>query len=550
MTARMELGGLVLGPELTLKKGGQGRIILVERPRDTDGHRMIFKRYRPEWLARLDERALDALGDLPAHAGPDAVWLRERTAWPQTLITEGGRVIGFLMREIPPEFSFDHISPSGVTRTTAEYAFLLNEDRYLRDIGLMVSDQDRLTLLADVADSLARLHRLGAAVGDFSPKNMLFDLTRHRTFYLDCDSMRLHGADVLPQAHTPDWDLPPGEEPATPAADMLKFGLLAIRLFARDQSSRDPSQLGRLRPRLADLARASQSTDPARRGAPEDWIGELRAAAAVADPNPPTATIHVAAPPVGGPPGAWPGPSPHHANQPAPPRSRTGWLVTFGGLLTAGVIALGVAVANGSLHVAGDSGVASSGGVTQTNTAGPSTAQNTAPSDTETPPVSSTDTPSPSPTSSSTPTPTPTPTAVGVVQIDSSLVGDSRAVQVATLFDTYFSDITAKNFDAVFQLYDPSGDINTNDPQQRDAFVKADQTSRDDDGTLTALSPAGPGPATTADVTFRSQQAAGYGPGNNPDQTCTMWSLTYTLTYTSDGKYLIKSASGTPAACS
>ena len=56
MTARIEHSALVLGPELTLKKGGQGRIILVDQPRDTDGHRLIYKRYRPEWLGRLDEQ--------------------------------------------------------------------------------------------------------------------------------------------------------------------------------------------------------------------------------------------------------------------------------------------------------------------------------------------------------------------------------------------------------------------------------------------------------------------------------------------------------------
>ncbi|MEY9934648.1 hypothetical protein ABH926_009316 [Catenulispora sp. GP43] len=560
MTARIEHSALDLGPELTLKKGGQGRIIPVDRPRDTDGHRLIFKRYRPEWLDRLDERALDALGDLPAHAGPDALWLRERTAWPQALITEGGRVIGFLMREIPAEFSFSHLSPSGVTQTTAEYAFLLNEDRYLQDIGLMVSDRDRLKLLADIADSLVRLHRLGARVGDFSPKNMLFSLPTHRTFYLDCDSMRLHGADVLPQAHTPDWDLPPGEEPATPAADTLKFGLLAIRLFARDQSSRDPSRLGRVAPRLENLARASQSTDPARRGTPEDWIPELRAAAAAADPNPPTATIHVPAPPLGAPAGPFgrygaPGAAgPHHAAQPTPPRNRSGVLVALGGLLTAGVVAVGVAVANGSFHdVAGSSGTTSSLSVSQDDNGVPTNAGGSASTDPNGGDTATTDTGGDTDTPSPTPTPPPSPpatTAVGLVQIDPSLVGDPRSVQVATLFDSYFSDITTKNFDAVFALYDPSGDLNTNDQQQRDSFEQADKTSTDDNATLTALSPAGPGAATTADVTFRSQQAAGYGPGNDPNQTCTMWSLTYTLTYTSDDKYLIKSATGTPSACS
>lgn len=556
MTARIEDGALVQGAELRLKKGGQGRIILIEQPRDAEGGRLVYKRYRPEWLGQLDEQALDALGELPAQAGPDAVWLRERTAWPQTLITEGGGVVGFLMREIPAEFSFSNVTPTGVTQLTAEYAFLLNEDRYLNDIGLRVSDRDRLELLADVADSLERLHRLGACVGDLSPKNMLFALTTHRTFYLDCDSMRLHGADVLPQAHTPDWELPPGEEPATPAADTFKFGLLAIRLFARDQSSRDPSRLGLVWPRLAELAVASQSLDPTERGTPADWIPELQAAAAVADPHPPMATIRVPLAPLGDVPLGL-------GNQPTPPRNRTGAFVTLGAVLTAGVVALGVAIANGSSDdTVGGSGVTSSYSYSQAY-AGAINGLSSSEADTSgtdsgyaTTTDSNTDTPTDTstPTDTDTPTPTPTPTSspttsVGAVQIDSSLVNDPRAAQVATLFDTYFAAITAKNFDAVFALYDPSGDLNTSDQSQRDSFEKADATSSDDDGTLTALGPSGPGNTTTADITFRSRQQAGYGPGDDPNQTCTMWTLTYTLTYTSDGRYLIKSAKGTPASC-
>jgi hypothetical protein len=137
---------------------------------------------------------------------------------------------------------------------------------------------------------------------------------------------------------------------------------------------------------------------------------------------------------------------------------------------------------------------------------------------------------------------------VGSVQIDPALVTDARAVQVATLFDSYFSAVSAKNFDAALALYDPNGDVDTNDAQQRAAFKKSEATSTDDQGVLKSLSPAGPGPVTTARISFRSQQAAGYGPAGDTSQTCSIWTLTYTLTYT-DNKYLIKSATGSHTGC-
>ena len=85
---------------------------------------------------------------------------------------------------------------------------------------------------------------MGIAVGDVSPKNLLFTLApRPECFLIDSDAMRLRGASVLPQAETPDWQVPPGEERGTAASDVYKLGLLAVRLFARDQTTADPATI-------------------------------------------------------------------------------------------------------------------------------------------------------------------------------------------------------------------------------------------------------------------------------------------------------------------
>src|SRR5207237_112426 len=69
-----------------------------------------------------------------------------------------------------------------------------------------------------------------------------------------------------------------GEELATDHSDAYKFGLLAIRLFAGDQSARDPDVLSRVAPELAALASRSLSTTPGQRPKPADWLAPLDAA--------------------------------------------------------------------------------------------------------------------------------------------------------------------------------------------------------------------------------------------------------------------------------
>ena len=84
--------------------------------------------------------------------------------------------------------------------------------------------------------------------------------------------------------------MPHGEETATPAADAYKFALLAIRLFARDQSSYDRTALTALSPELGRLAGASLDPDPSRRPGPRAWIPALAAAISTASAAAPAMT--------------------------------------------------------------------------------------------------------------------------------------------------------------------------------------------------------------------------------------------------------------------
>jgi hypothetical protein len=270
-----------LGHGHDLGRGGQGRVTAVGGVLINGRWTAALKTYSGDVVRALDTAALEKIVGFPQAIGVnDRDWLYEHTAWPAVIAEEHGAARGFLMRVVPAEYYFGfRTQTQGTLQKPADVAFLLNSDRYISSSGLSVNDRDRLALLGNIAAALSRLHRLGVVVGDLSPKNLLF---RPRgtpgCFIIDCDAMLLQGRTVLPQVQTPDWEVPPGEPIATPATDAYKFGLLAIRLFARDQSSHDRMALTRLSDELGRLAAASQQ-NRSQRPSPETWIPVLTAAA-------------------------------------------------------------------------------------------------------------------------------------------------------------------------------------------------------------------------------------------------------------------------------
>jgi hypothetical protein len=290
-TPRIDIGSLNLGD--TLGSGGQGRVTAISGFLINDQWAAALKTYSSDVTDHLDAGVLETIVGFPAQLAPhDLRWLHENTAWPAAVAEDTGTVCGFLMRTVPAAYYFDfQTQTQGTRRKPADMAFLLNTDDYVRRSGLAVSEQDRFALLGSLAAALSRLHALDVVIGDFSPKNMLFALKPMPScFLIDCDAVRLHGQTVLDQTDTPDWEIPDSEPKATPATDAYKFGLLAIRLFARDQSSYDRRPLAAISPELGRLAELSQHSNPAQRPAPGTWIAALDAAAFSASPATATAT--------------------------------------------------------------------------------------------------------------------------------------------------------------------------------------------------------------------------------------------------------------------
>ena len=283
LAPRLELSTLSLGRRLG--SGGQGRVTEVSNVVLNKRWPAVLKEYSPEAKRSLHMTALETIVGFPATlAHQDGLWLHESTAWPAAVVVDHGTVCGLLMRTVPQSYYFNFQTQTrGAQRRLADMGFLLNPESYVRSAGIVIRDRERLALLASVASFLSRLHTFGIIVGDFSPKNILFSFTPSPTcFLIDCDAVHLRGSTVLDQIETPDWEAPAAEPRATAATDAYKFGLLAIRLFARDQSSRDTAPLSAIAPELGHFAQLSQQSDPQRRPSPGAWITLLRAAASSA----------------------------------------------------------------------------------------------------------------------------------------------------------------------------------------------------------------------------------------------------------------------------
>ncbi|MFI6986894.1 hypothetical protein [Nonomuraea wenchangensis] len=336
--SRTDRSTLTLGRRLG--QGGQGTVHEVLNRRINGQWDVAYKEYDPGVLESLDTAALTAMtgliGRLP---GWDAAWLCDKTAWPAELVETDGAVSGFLMRAVPQRYFFDLRTLSGAERRPATLEFLLNDDAYVAGIGLRISDRDRMLLMADLAGTLARLHAMDIVVGDLSPKNLLFSTDAPpECFLIDCDAMRLAGAEAMPQVETPDWRLPEGEEKGTPGGDAYKLALLVVRMFARDQTSADPGRLAAVSPALADLAAAGLQEDPALRPGPEQWAAALREAAGSASavpPPPPPPRPPVPPPGAAGPPGP----------VPLPVQGRPGFVVTMPKMIAIGAGAAVVGLA-------------------------------------------------------------------------------------------------------------------------------------------------------------------------------------------------------------
>jgi hypothetical protein len=138
------------------------------------------------------------------------------------------------------------------------------------------------------------------------------------------------------------------------------------------------------------------------------------------------------------------------------------------------------------------------------------------------------------------------PASIGIVAIDPSVGGDDRAAAVATMFDTYFSGINDKNYEAVGSVLDPTGSVNPTDQKEMADLAKGTQSTSDSEVALIGLT--GAGRLLTAEVTFQSTQEPGDGPRGRTGETCTRWDVRYTVSG-APGAYRIRKSKATSRPC-
>jgi hypothetical protein len=145
------------------------------------------------------------------------------------------------------------------------------------------------------------------------------------------------------------------------------------------------------------------------------------------------------------------------------------------------------------------------------------------------------------------PSPTPSPTQTGTVEV-ATAVTDGRATDIAAMFNTYFDGIKSKQYQAAASVFDPAGQIDPNDPTMVDIFAKGLETSTDSEIVLREIADA-PDGTVRAVVTFLSHQAPGYGPKGREQETCTRWSVAYSLSQSTAAGYRILRSKGTSSPC-
>jgi len=105
-----------------------------------------------------------------------------------------------------------------------------------------------------------------------------------------------------------------------------------------------------------------------------------------------------------------------------------------------------------------------------------------------------------------------------------------EVLTVGGMFNTYFSGINARQYQSVLALFDPSGSLNPNDPTAAAKFTSGVATTTDSQVVLWSIinDTSAAGDLDTR-VTFVSRQQAGFGPPARPNETCTVWDITYEL---------------------
>jgi len=265
-----------------LGKGGEGQVFSVpSRPNS------VYKQYLQTAATAPGQGALQALIDLKSTMSViEQSWLSEHAVWPETIVVDQGRMRGFLMRKIAPEYFRKQGVRLNPRNVLCEWNLLAMRDRYLRNPNIVstvpnIQPFDALRLVIDLAKTVALMHKYRVIVGDMSGRNLLWtDSPTWRVLIIDCDSLRVDGsAGVASPKQSPDWDDPHLNGAATTQnSDIYKLGLAAFRgVWAATTDRPDHSVPLRVPSGIPeDLANlVLSSTGTSGRPSADEWVTRL-----------------------------------------------------------------------------------------------------------------------------------------------------------------------------------------------------------------------------------------------------------------------------------
>jgi hypothetical protein len=127
------------------------------------------------------------------------------------------------------------------------------------------------------------------------------------------------------------------------------------------------------------------------------------------------------------------------------------------------------------------------------------------------------------------------PPVLGIVNI-AAVSSDPRSEQVGYTLNEYFTGINTRNYDRTLAVLDPAGKLDPGNPAHVRRFTEGVSTSVDDHIVVRSMQDDAEG--LTVRVTFRSRQAARYGPAG---ERCTQWAMKYVLSYEGTSHRILRS---------
>lgn len=226
-----------------IAKGGEGTVFdVAQRPG------VVYKEYHPRTGVVLDRVALERLVALPQSLSTsDRKRITERTAWPTDVVVDGSRVVGYLMPRIPPHYWRTHGALHDPRQVACDWNYLTHRGQWQNSTSIIsdvprLETADILRLIADLAQTMAILHRHKMVMGDISGRNLLWtDRPELAVYVIDCDAFRPEGGEAVnAPKESPDWGDPAVTHNRTDrASDVYKLGLAAYRALW-SQASRTP----------------------------------------------------------------------------------------------------------------------------------------------------------------------------------------------------------------------------------------------------------------------------------------------------------------------